>query len=453
MYTDHFNIVKPPFANVHDPHFLVLSQDHQKALASLLHAARQREGWVLLSGRSGGGKTTLLTALMMKLPNDLVCAVITDPKLNLLDFFNLLSLELGITGPFADRDEFLAAFRQYLIECENSLKSILLMVDEAQSADHELFEGLKLLDSQAEGPNKTLNIILAAQPEFLDMIKASNLNWVSQRLRSIHYLKPLTESETGFYIRHRTSAAGSTNDLFDAKAVQAVHLISQGNCGLINLICDQAMQLAFEKNLPSVTREQVILAAEHIPGIELSPDNFKHVNTESSEKADAVTLPKDEAVDIASGLPDAVLVPAPAAALKTGNLKPSGDMSRYRPKDDFEYQAFETEAYGVDPPGHKPSLFRRTAGAVFSFKGMAVAASLILIAGIAFFSLGGMRYAKMAYRKYKQESYVLVPEDSAFKGNRQPQIQENPKKKGPPDWGPTLYTPSNSARAQGGGHG
>ncbi len=498
MYTDHFDLYKTPFANVHDPHFLILSQDQQKALGTMLHAVKQREGWALLMGRSGEGKTTLIMALLMQLTHEVISAVITDPKLDPLDFFNLLSLELGMEGPYAGKEEFLSAFRQYLVECRKERKSVLVIMDEAQSINLDLLEELKLLSNQDDGPTKVLNIILVAQPQFRTQLKQSKSKGLIQRLRRFHNLRPLNEAETSAYIRHRLSAAGAEKNIFESAALAEVYRASQGNCRLINTICDQAMQLAFERNQARVTPEMVGLVAESAPLLsilgqadqmmpgssagdaetglqESQPDQAERAEAEYAPVTpilDASALEKSETAAPPTGSgPEAEPKRAekprriPTMSIEDLEYKPQPqaearpEKAAMRPKEQpetLELRSLDLEADDYfEDAGEEPKrgMIRRAAGVVFSLKGMAVAAVLLILAGTAFFSLGGLKYAKRAWWRYRQQAAIVVPDEVIPNKSPKAAKPEQPKRKRPPDWGPTLYIPSNNARAQGGGHG
>ena len=477
MYTDHFDLHKAPFENVHDPHFLILSQDQRKALDTMLDAVRQREGWGLLMGLPGEGKTTLIMALIMQLSFDVISAVITNPKLESLDFSNLLSLELGMDGPFDGQDAFLAAFQQYLNDCRKELKSVLIVVDEAQSMSLELLEELKLLGNQDNGPSKVLTILLVAQPEFRSQLKQSKSKGVLQRLRRYHNLKPLSVDESVAYVRHRLSAAGAQREIFEDDAILAAHTASQGNCRLLNTVCDHALQLAYEQKHPTVTAEDVQAAARTMPEASV-------LNAAAEIPAN---LPLGTTAKLAQSMPPDANVPGPAPAEEAKVASPredaaaaqaqkpqptisasdlgmtpvnGGAKSTAKPApsepevDDFYEEDYDPDLdYGADMADRPAGFMQRAAQAVLRPRNVAIAAAVLLVAGTVFFSLGGLDYAKKIWWRHKQENLIVIPDAPDIGVLPNQRDNAKPKKKGPPDWGPTLYSPSNSARAQGGGHG
>ncbi|MBU1349384.1 AAA family ATPase, partial [Patescibacteria group bacterium] len=117
-----------PFALEPDSRFLVMGDEHKEALATLIYAMEQREGWALLLGEAGVGKTTLIMALLKELGEVVVPAVVTNPLLEPLDFFNMIALELGMDGPYESKGQFLIALGQIISQCRKEHKVLLLVV-------------------------------------------------------------------------------------------------------------------------------------------------------------------------------------------------------------------------------------------------------------------------------------------------------------------------------------
>jgi general secretion pathway protein A len=265
MYTDHFGLKSAPFAIEPDPHFVVLGEDHQEALSTLIYAIEQREGWALMLGQAGTGKTTLVTALMQELPGEVISAVITDPRVTPLDFYNLLAMELGMDGPYPSQGEFIASFANYLIDCRREGKTLLIVVDDAHAASMEVLGGLRQLGNQDNGAQRVLNIFLAAQPGLLELLKKAKLTDLLQRMRRHHKLRALTQDETADYVRHRLKTAGAKKGIFAPEALKQLYQSSGGNCRLINCICDEAMLLAYSQGLTSISAQLIIQAAANDP--------------------------------------------------------------------------------------------------------------------------------------------------------------------------------------------
>ena len=259
MYQEFFKLKEMPFSLEPNPRFIVLGDDHEEALATLIYAIEQQEGWALLLGAPGVGKTTLIIALLREVGERVLAGVITNPRLEPLDFFNLVALELGMDGPFKTKGQFLLAMGELIKRCRQEGRALLLVVDEAQSLTAEMLEELRLLGNLDDGSPRVLNIFLVGQPELLYLLKRSR--GLMQRLRRYYLLKNMDLETTRAYIRHRLKTAGGDPDIFDQGAVEAVHQLTKGNCRLVNSLCDSAMLLAFSKEQRRITRRIVEQAA------------------------------------------------------------------------------------------------------------------------------------------------------------------------------------------------
>lgn len=250
-----------PFALEPDSRFLVMGAEHKEALATLIYAIEQREGWALLLGDAGVGKTTLIMALLRELGEVVVPAVITNPLLDPLDFFNMIALELGMDGPFTSKGQFLIAFGQLITQCRQENKVLLLVIDEAHSLTPRLLEELRLLGNLDSAVPRVLNIFLVGQPKVVLLMKKAGARGLMQRLHRHYLLKPLPVDEVGNYIRHRLQVAGGSPDIFDEGAIEEVHSVTNGIPRVINALCDEALIAAYSQGKRRVDRELVRQAA------------------------------------------------------------------------------------------------------------------------------------------------------------------------------------------------
>lgn len=267
MYEDFFHFREKPFALEPSARFIVLSRDHREALATLVYAIDEQEGWAMLLGQPGVGKTTLVIALLKDLAERVIPAVITNPRVEPLDFMNMMALELGLPGPFRSKGQFLVSLNDLLKQCRREGKVILLVVDEAHSLLPEMVEELRLLGNLDDSTPRVLNIFLVGQPELLKLIKQSGGTSLLQRLRRYYLLRPMGEDETTRYIEHRLKIAGGNPGLFTAQAMSAIHRLTRGVPRLINSLCDDALLLAYTQDTAKVDLAQVVAAAKEDPSL------------------------------------------------------------------------------------------------------------------------------------------------------------------------------------------
>jgi general secretion pathway protein A len=261
LYTEFFNMQEMPFGLEPDSRFLVIGEEHKKALSTLIYAMQEREGWALILGEAGVGKTTLVMALLRKMGEAVIPAVITNPLLEPMDFFNLVALELGMEGPYESKGQFIIDLGQLINQCREQNRVVLLVIDEAHSVTPRLLEELRLLGNLDGISPRVLNIFLVGQPKLLPLMKEAGVKGLMQRLRRHHLLQALSEKETANYVRRRIEVAGGSPEIFEDDALREVHYITAGTPRLINALCDQALLNAFSNNQRQVDRDLVLQAA------------------------------------------------------------------------------------------------------------------------------------------------------------------------------------------------
>ena len=164
MYQNFFHLDLPPFDQNPDPRFIVLTSTHREALATLVYAMDQREGWALLYGDAGLGKTTLLQALMMELDQTTVAGVVAGPSRDILDLCNQIALALGMEGPYESKGTFFIGLRKHLKQLRAQNETILLVIDDAHSLTPEQLVELRLLATADRDEPRVLGIFLSSRP-------------------------------------------------------------------------------------------------------------------------------------------------------------------------------------------------------------------------------------------------------------------------------------------------
>ncbi len=265
MYCELFNLKEPPFRLSPDPQFLFASKQHARAKAYMESSVWLSDGFVILTGDIGCGKTTLIESFIESLPKDVVLAHISQTQLSPVEFLQALLVELGFR-PFGMRKvELLTLLKEYLIEKYDNGKRVLIIVDEAQNLSPNVLEEIRLLSGVEAQKEKVLRIILAGQPELGDTLDSPRMEQLSQRVRLRFHLSTLSKRETIEYISHRLKIAGAgSNEIFDEEARRLVFRYTGGVPRLINILCDSAMLCAFADQKKLVTESELMTAVEEL---------------------------------------------------------------------------------------------------------------------------------------------------------------------------------------------
>lgn len=274
MYTGFFGLHEKPFAITPDPRYLFLSERHAEALAHLLYGISESGGFVQLTGEVGTGKTTIVRSLLGQIPKDAEVALILNPHVTPLEFLLTICEELALDVPDADRDSVKAlvdSLNRHLLEAHASGRRVVVIVDEAQNLSPDVLEHVRLLTNLETPTQKLLQIILIGQPELREVLKRVELRQLAQRITGRYHLAPLTQPETGGYVRHRVGIAGATADLFTPGALREVHRLSRGIPRVTNVICDRALLGAYTQEQHRVTAKLVRQAAAEVYGRPIMP--------------------------------------------------------------------------------------------------------------------------------------------------------------------------------------
>lgn len=271
MYCDLFQLNEPPFRLTPDPQFLFASKQHARAKAYMESTIWLADGFVVITGEIGSGKTTLIESFLSELPDDVVLAHINQTQLSPVEFLQAVLVEFGFE-PFRMRKiELLTKLRDYMIQQYAGGKKVLLVVDEAQNLARAVLEEVRMLSGIEAQKEKLLRIILAGQPELSAKLDSPRLEQLAQRVRLRFHLGALSRRETHDYIQHRLDIAGAEGRrIFSDDALDIVFRYSGGVPRLTNIICDTAMLCAFAEERGTVDANLVKAAAEELQWPEYS---------------------------------------------------------------------------------------------------------------------------------------------------------------------------------------
>jgi type II secretory pathway predicted ATPase ExeA len=263
VYQDYFGLNSKPFGIVPDTRFLFLSDKHKEAIAHLVYALNEKNGFVQLTGEVGVGKTMACRYILANIPQDIDVALILNPRIDEIGLLRTLCQELDI--PFDNTqkaNELTQLLNSKLLAAHASGRHTILIIDEAQNLPKRTLEQLRLLTNLETDTQKLLRIILIGQPELGQMLSAHDMRQVAQRITSRYHLTTLSAEETDQYIHHRLSVAGCHQALFKKAATRKIHKLTKGTPRLINLLCDHALIGAYSLNAHEVTPSTVKKAAK-----------------------------------------------------------------------------------------------------------------------------------------------------------------------------------------------
>jgi type II secretory pathway predicted ATPase ExeA len=263
-YLQFFNLNDDPFRLTPDPLYFFPSQEHNEILTSLDYAIEQKEGFSLVVGEPGTGKTTILRILIDHWKERADIALIMTPRLSPEEFLQAVLEDIHVKLEKVNKNEMLKAFRDILIEHSRTEKRVIIIVDEAQNVPDETLEELRILSNLETEKEKLLQIILMGQPELKKRLQADHLKQLNQRITIRATLRPLTRSETSDYINFRLIKAGKGTINFDEDARKRIFKKSGGIPRLINLISSRAIMAAFVSGNAAIRKNHVDYAIEHL---------------------------------------------------------------------------------------------------------------------------------------------------------------------------------------------
>ncbi len=267
MYETFYNLTEKPFNLSPDPNFYYGSKEHNRVLAYLRYGINQGEGFIVVSGDIGAGKTTLIGALLEELgkTEDIIAAQLVTTQLEPDDLLKMVAGSFGLRYEGLSKSELLKGIENFLNEKANEGKRVLLIVDEAQNLQHHSLEELRMLSNFQHKKRSLLQSFMLGQSEFRDTLRAPNQEQFRQRIIASYHLGPMDKSETQKYIEHRLKVAGWRGDPHIANdAFTEIYKYTDGIPRRINTLCDRLFLYAFTEESHDITLETVEAVVEEL---------------------------------------------------------------------------------------------------------------------------------------------------------------------------------------------
>ena len=266
MYETHFGLSGSPFQLNPDPAFYFDSRGHANALAYLRFGVHQGEGFIVVTGDIGAGKTTLVKTLLAGLDGEqVVAAQIVSTQLEAGDLLRSIIAAFGIVPSGQSKAHLIATIEAFLTALATTGRRALLIVDEAQNLNQQAIEEMRMLSNFMLGSHALLQSFLVGQPDLRRLLGSPAMEQFRQRVIASCHLGPLEAPETRAYIEHRLHRVGWQDvPHFDEDGFAEIHRWSEGVPRRVNLLCNRLLLATYLGNGGTITRSQVEQVAREL---------------------------------------------------------------------------------------------------------------------------------------------------------------------------------------------
>jgi general secretion pathway protein A len=266
MFESQFGLSGPPFQLSPDPAFYFDSRGHSHALAYLKFGIYQGEGFIVVTGEVGAGKTTLVHTLLDRLNGkQIVAAQVVSTQLESGDLLQAICTAFGIPTQGSSKAQLLGSLEGFLTALAARGQRGLLVIDEAQNLGLKAMEELRMLSNFQLGSRALLQSFLVGQPELRRMLHSPSMEQLRQRVIASCHLGPLSADETRAYIEHRLGLVGwDRTPRFDQSAFEQIHACTDGIPRRINLLCNRLMLAAYLQSRDAIDGKLVNETAQEL---------------------------------------------------------------------------------------------------------------------------------------------------------------------------------------------
>jgi general secretion pathway protein A len=286
MYLELFKLKELPFRLSPDPQFLYLSKQHARAKAYMESTIWFTDGFVVITGEIGSGKTTLIESFLQEIQRDVVVAQINQTQVSAVDFLQAVLVQFGFSPFKMKKAELIATINNFLVEQYAADRKVLLIVDEAQNLSLRVLEEIRMLSGVETTKEKVLRIILAGQPELNEKLDAPELVQLTQRVRLRFHLSTLSPVEMRGYIQHRLEVAGAGDrQIFGEETFPEIFRYTGGVPRLVNTLCDTAMMSAYGVDRDHVIADDIASAVQELRWVEFNARTQQHSRAQADGAA------------------------------------------------------------------------------------------------------------------------------------------------------------------------
>lgn len=294
MYEAFYGLKSKPFQLNPDPEFYFSSKQHRRARAYLEYGVMRSEGFIVVTGEVGAGKTTVVRGLLESLDSETVVAAnLVSTQVDAEDSLKLVAAAFGIKAKGESKGDLLMSLEAFFISKKLQGKRCLLIVDEAQNLQPSVVEELRMLSNFQSGKQALLQTFLVGQPEFRNILQSPEMLQLRQRVTATCHLGALDQDETQEYIKHRLRCAGSTeNPVLDSDIFEYIYSYTSGIPRRINGLMDRVLLNGFLTETNRIDKNLVQQIIEELSS-EISMPDFSSIENKNFNKKNNINSDKN----------------------------------------------------------------------------------------------------------------------------------------------------------------